>query len=61
MASSSKSGASIHPGRGKERTPEEAWKNAPSRETTHADPQGGDAQVRKWRKKDENAPGKTGK
>jgi hypothetical protein len=58
MASSSKTGASIHPTKGKENIADERWKSAPSRETTHADPASHDAEVRKWRKKEENAPKK---
>jgi hypothetical protein len=54
MAHSSKNGSSLRPA-GPTR---EAWKHAPSRETTHDDPQGHDAALERKRKPLENAPGK---
>jgi hypothetical protein len=55
MASSSKDGSSLRPNR---TGPEgEAWKTAPSRETTHADPGGKDQKIERARKPLENAPG----
>jgi hypothetical protein len=58
MAHSSKSGASIGGKRDVGRSLGERWKSAPSSETTHADPESKDAQVRRWQKKAENTPRK---
>jgi hypothetical protein len=55
MAHSSKTGSSLRKPRDDRK---EAWKTAPSRETTHADPEGTDAKINRTRKPLENAPRK---
>lgn len=57
MASSSKNRSSLHPPRHRP-AEDDAWKTAPSRETTHDDPAGKDRRVEQKRKPLENAPGK---
>jgi hypothetical protein len=59
MASSSKDGSSLRKPR-PERD-DESWKTAPSRETTHDDPEGKDMRVGTERRRLENAPGLTPK
>jgi hypothetical protein len=55
MAHDSKKGAPLRP---LQHGPDdEAWKTAPSRETTHDDPEGKDARIERKRKPLENAPG----
>jgi hypothetical protein len=56
MAATSKSGASLHPPRPERSS--EAWKSAPSRETTHDDPEGENQRIERARKPLENAPRK---
>ena len=58
MASTSKSGSSLH--REEQRPGGEAWKTAPSRETTHDDPAGKDQRIERARKPLENAPRRRG-
>jgi hypothetical protein len=54
MASSSKNGSSL---RKPTNRPDEAWKTAPGRETTHDDPEGRDVRIATERRRLENAPG----
>jgi hypothetical protein len=56
MASTSKNGSSLR--RVPPRPEDEAWKTAPSRETTHDDPTGEDRRIERERKPLENAPGR---
>lgn len=54
MASTSPNGSSLRkPGRG---TNDEGWKDAPSRETTHDDPDGKDREIEAGRRPLENDP-----
>jgi hypothetical protein len=54
MAANSKNGSSLRPPRPDR--PSEAWKSAPSRETTHDDPDGENQRIERERKPLENAP-----
>jgi hypothetical protein len=55
MAQTSKNGSSLRPPRHDPR--DESWKTAPSRETTHDDPDGENQRIERESKRLENTPG----
>jgi hypothetical protein len=59
MASTSKKDGPHRPKKPGSSVADEAWKNAPSRETTHDEPDSRDAQVERQHRKDENTPRKS--
>jgi|1186.fasta_scaffold254303_1 hypothetical protein len=55
MAQTSKNGSSLRPPRHDPR--DESWKTAPSRESTHDDPEGENQRIERESKRLENTPG----